>query len=141
MVSIEKIHPTGQAITLLAQKYDLPSEVEKKIQDLVFCNKLPKIDMEFVDKHNLKFRYVSSYDHHYYKNKMNLHGFRGYSNPHPYSQFIYPKIDIQCAISSYDTVPELKATLKQLIKYNKLKIPISRLKRNELISLLIHTEF
>ena len=33
------------------------------------------------------------------------------------------------------TVLELKTILKELIKYNKLKIPISKLKKQELISL------
>ena len=38
-------------------------------------------------------------------------------------------------------VKYLQPLVKELIKYNKLKIPISKLKRNELIALLIHTEF
>eukprot|EP01052_Picozoa_sp_SAG31_P055604 SAG31_NODE_15446_length_754_cov_1.644275_2_plen_57_part_00 len=41
MSAITQVHPIGQAITLVAKKYDLPEEVEKKIQDLVFCNRLP----------------------------------------------------------------------------------------------------
>ena len=43
---IEKVHPVGQAITLISNKYDLPYEIEKMIQDIIFKNKLPKIDME-----------------------------------------------------------------------------------------------
>ena len=39
------------------------------------------------------------------------------------------------------SVGELKQTLKDLIKSNKLKIPISKLKKKELIHLLFHTEF
>ena len=39
------------------------------------------------------------------------------------------------------TIPQIKATLKELLKYHNMKIPISELKKNELISLLIHTEF
>ena len=30
---IEKVHPVGQAITLISNKYDLPYEIEKIIQD------------------------------------------------------------------------------------------------------------
>eukprot|EP01052_Picozoa_sp_SAG31_P055603 SAG31_NODE_15446_length_754_cov_1.644275_1_plen_86_part_00 len=46
-----------------------------------------------------------------------------------------------CRRGEEPLMKDLKATLKQLIKYNNLKIPISKLKKNELISLLIHTEF
>ena len=131
---IEKVHPVGQAITLIANQYDLPYEIEKKIQDIIFKNKLPKIDME--DRKSKHYK-VSNI----FRNRMNFHGFKVFSKPHPYAQWVYPKIDLTIGISNYDTVPELKATLKELIKYNKLKIPISKLKRNELIALLIHTEF
>jgi hypothetical protein len=41
----------------------------------------------------------------------------------------------------HGTVKEVKQNLKVLIKSNNLKIPISNFKKNELIHLLIHTEF
>ena len=146
---IEKVHPVGQAITLISNKYDLPYEIEKMIQDIIFKNKLPKIDMEDRKSKHYKVRY--KYDHlmgsldpfslERFRTRINFHGFKVFSQPHPHAQWVYPKIDLTSGISSYTTVPELKATLKELIKYNKLKIPISKLKRNELIALLIHTEF
>ena len=139
MVSIEKIHPTGQAITLLAQKYDLPSEVEKKIQDLVFCNKIPKkiqdkmcwYSKKVYESYNFK-NFLNSWNYKY--NNMNIYGleFRTWT---VYSHMRH--VDSH----THTTIKDLKATLKQLIKYNNLKIPISNLKKNELISLLIHTEF
>ena len=39
------------------------------------------------------------------------------------------------------TVKELKEILKKLSEYNNMKIPISKLNKKEVISLLIHTEF
>ena len=76
----------------------------------------------------------------------NCYGFKVFSQPHPCAQWVYPQDDLNpnnltSGFGSYTKVRELKATLKELIKYNKLKIPISKLKRNELIGLLIHTEF
>ena len=140
MSTLTQVHPTGQALTLVAKKYDLPEEVEKKIQDLVFSNKLPKIDFKkkglnqnqpFLNYYdwcvrtgalNLTLKNIGF-------NKLDIHGLKFYY----LGRFIYYESDV--------TVKDLKATLKQLIKYNNLKIPISKLKKNELISLLIHTEF
>ena len=47
MQSLAKVHPSGQALTLIAKKYDLPEEVEKNIMDRVFSNKLPESPMRY----------------------------------------------------------------------------------------------
>ena len=47
MPSLAKVHPSGQALTLIAKKYDLPEEVEKNIMDRVFSNKLLESPMRY----------------------------------------------------------------------------------------------
>eukprot|EP01050_Picozoa_sp_SAG11_P015976 SAG11_NODE_2125_length_3782_cov_22.707847_2_plen_150_part_00 len=149
MQSLAKVHPSGQALTLIAKKYDLPEEVEKNIMDRVFSNKLPESPMRyrnFWDAICQSLAHMRNYSNYgskclgwilYSKYVLSYH--------HPMLKHL-PHFELDrrvniCGLSRFPIVLELKTILKELIKYNKLKIHISKLRKQELISLLIHTEF
>ena len=102
--------------------YDLPMEVIDKILAYLFQNRIRSRECDIYRRFKLR----STVDLSLYNYKpLNLYNVR--------ISISY----IRFRVSNN----ELKATLKELIKANNLKIPISRLKKNELINILIHTEF
>eukprot|EP01052_Picozoa_sp_SAG31_P054432 SAG31_NODE_14488_length_803_cov_4.301136_2_plen_152_part_00 len=149
-INIAKVHPVGQALTSVAKKYQLPEEVEKKIQDSVFCNmftmipRLPIIHRNvFYEKSdklgpNSIFKELHVTYNFGIEKLILFDNFIG--NINIYGLCIRYSHKFNCMICDIDII-EIKATVEELLKYNNMKIPISKLKKNELISLLIHTEF
>jgi hypothetical protein len=115
--------------------YDLPMEVVDKILAYLFQNRIRSRECDIYRRFKLRraWRSIGYFN----RPPINLYNVR----IHTYIQSASFKTSMWGDGRKNITAKDLKATLKELIKANNLKIPISRLKKNELTNILIHTEF